>query len=202
MSQDMPQETHEMIKVEGVHLFDRIVSILEQARGNVVRSVNANMVLAYWLIGREIVEKIQAEKKRAQYGKQVLEELSAKLNRRYGSGFSEPNLRNFRMFYQVFQSRLDIQYPAGTQLASPINDCPSGETSSLFGKQYPAGSELVNGFNAQLSWSHYRALMRVKNPNARDFYEQEAAECTWSKTQLERQIAVIARRHDVAIFRF
>jgi len=33
-------------------LFDRIVSILEQARGNVVRAVNTNMVLAYWLIGR------------------------------------------------------------------------------------------------------------------------------------------------------
>ena len=34
-------------------LFDRIVTILEQARGNVVRAVNTNMVLANWLIGRE-----------------------------------------------------------------------------------------------------------------------------------------------------
>jgi predicted nuclease of restriction endonuclease-like (RecB) superfamily len=30
--------------------------------------------------------------------------------------------------------------------------------------------------------------MRVKKPEARDFYEQEAAECGWSKSQLERQI--------------
>jgi len=43
-------------------LFDRIVTILEQARGNVVRAVNTNMVLAYWLIGREIVEEIQRGK--------------------------------------------------------------------------------------------------------------------------------------------
>ena len=45
--------------VNGIDLFDRIVAILEQAQANVVRSVNSNMVLAYWLTGREIVEDIQ-----------------------------------------------------------------------------------------------------------------------------------------------
>jgi hypothetical protein len=34
-------------------LFDRVASILDQARKNVIRTVNTNMVLAYWLIGRE-----------------------------------------------------------------------------------------------------------------------------------------------------
>lgn len=38
-------------------LFERVTSILEEARSNVVRAVNSNMVLAYWLIGREIVEE-------------------------------------------------------------------------------------------------------------------------------------------------
>jgi predicted nuclease of restriction endonuclease-like (RecB) superfamily len=55
-------------------------------------------------------------------------------------------------------------------------------------KSYPAGDELPQGFSPHLSWSHYRALMRVENGAARDFYEQEAAECGWSKVQLERQI--------------
>ena len=40
-------------------LFDRVVTILEEARSNVVRSVNSNMVLAYWMIGREIVQEVQ-----------------------------------------------------------------------------------------------------------------------------------------------
>ncbi len=40
-------------------LLTRIVSILEQARGNVVRAVNSNMIMAYWLIGREIVQELQ-----------------------------------------------------------------------------------------------------------------------------------------------
>ncbi len=50
-------------------LFERIVSILEQARNNVVRAVNANMVISYWLIGREIVQEIQGGVERAEYGK-------------------------------------------------------------------------------------------------------------------------------------
>ena len=55
-------------------------------------------------------------------------------------------------------------------------------------KSYPMGSEFKNGFSSQLSWSHYRALMRVAKPDARDFYEREAIECCWDKRSLERQI--------------
>jgi predicted nuclease of restriction endonuclease-like (RecB) superfamily len=166
------------------HLFERIVSILEEARNNVVRSVNSNMVIAYWLIGREIVENIQSGEERAEYGKQVLEELSDKLNNRYGSGFSVPNLQNFRKFYLAFQECYQIQYPTGTKSLQGENE----EIPNNLVKQYPSGSKFTTGFNPNLSWSHYRALMRVKNEKARNFYEHEAAECGWSKSQLERQI--------------
>jgi predicted nuclease of restriction endonuclease-like (RecB) superfamily len=54
--------------------------------------------------------------------------------------------------------------------------------------QYPMGSELLLGFSAQLSWSHYRALMRVEDKGARDFYEREAVAGGWDKRTLERQI--------------
>ena len=60
-------------------LFERVVSILEQARGNVVRAVNTQMVLAYWLIGREIVQELQGGDGRAEYGKQVLANLAKQL---------------------------------------------------------------------------------------------------------------------------
>ncbi len=40
-----------------------------------------------------------------------------------------------------------------------------------------------------LSWTHYRSLMRVSNPKAREYYAKEAAEGNWSTRQLERQIA-------------
>lgn len=41
---------------------------------------------------------------------------------------------------------------------------------------------------SELSWTHYRQLMRVENEEARAFYLKEAAECAWSSRQLERQI--------------
>ncbi|MBT3260425.1 MAG: DUF1016 domain-containing protein, partial [Deltaproteobacteria bacterium] len=44
------------------------------------------------------------------------------------------------------------------------------------------------GFFPQLSWSHYRSLMRVGNADARWFYEGEAAACGWGKRTLERHI--------------
>jgi predicted nuclease of restriction endonuclease-like (RecB) superfamily len=55
-------------------------------------------------------------------------------------------------------------------------------------KSHPAGSQSLQGFSPQLSWSHYRALMRVDNLDARDFYEREAVAGAWDKRTLERQI--------------
>lgn len=41
---------------------------------------------------------------------------------------------------------------------------------------------------SELSWTHYRLLMRVENENAREFYMQESMKSQWSTRQLERQI--------------
>ncbi len=164
-------------KADELSLLDRVVLILEQARANVVRAVNSNMVTAYWLIGREIVLELQGGDERAEYGKQVIEKLSMQLTQKYGQGFSVANLKNFRQFYSTYSDRLEKKsYPLGSEL----NTAP--------GKSYPMGSEFKNGFSAQLSWSHYRALMRVAKGDARDFYEREAIECGWDKRSLERQI--------------
>ena len=69
-------------------LFDRVVAILEEARGRVVRAVSRQTVAAYWLIGREIVEALQGGGERAEYGTRLIEELSRRLNERYGRGLT------------------------------------------------------------------------------------------------------------------
>ena len=103
-------------KADESSLLDRVVLILEQARANVVRSVNNNMVTAYWLIGREIVHEIQQGQDRAAYGKKVLAELSDKLTQRYGEGFSVTNLRYFRLFFQTYSDRNpEIRHTAGDE---------------------------------------------------------------------------------------
>jgi len=89
------------ISINGDNLLDRVVSILEQARVNVVRAVNNNLVIAYWCIGREIINEIQQGNDRAEYGKQIIDKLSVDLTKRYGRVFSTTNLRYFRTFYHL-----------------------------------------------------------------------------------------------------
>ena len=169
-------------------LFGRIVSILDQARGNVVRAVNSNMVLAYWLIGREIVQELQGGAKRAKYGEKVVEDLSNRLTERYGKGFSAQTLWKFRLFYQAYSDRILILSPAGIELSATAILSPLGIELARPKKTRPVGTELPQGFSPHLSWSHYRALMRVEKIEARDFYEREAIAGGWDKRTLERQI--------------
>ena len=57
-----------------------------------------------------------------------------------------------------------------------------------------------NGYalRSELSWTHYRLLMRVENENAREFYMQEAVKSQWSTRQLERQINSFKNKEQVA----
>lgn len=182
-------------------LFQRVVAILDQARANVARSVNSNMVLAYWLSGREIVLVVQEGEERAEYGQRVLETLSERLAERFGRGFSVANLKNFRQFYLAFPDRIEIRYPPGSESPTGSKRDPMGSEFAALGTLAQSGESLAarapavlapgdagRVFSPQLSWSHYRALMRVSDAEARDFYEREAAECGWTKSQLERQI--------------
>lgn len=162
--------------MENRSLLDRVIRILEQTRANVVQAINSNMVVAYWLIGREIVMELQSGDERAEYGKQVIEILSRQLTGKYGAGFSTTNLKYFRSFYLTYPNRL-VQ-----------TGRPAGDESPDSSKGRPVGDEFDHRFSPHLSWSHYRALMRVSKPEARDFYEREAIECGWDKRSLERQI--------------
>lgn len=136
-------------KIVSGNAYSRIHRIIENARGNIMRSVNSEMVQTYWLIGKEIVEEEQKGKGRAEYGKKLLENLAMRLRVDFGEGFDETNLRKIRQFYLIY----------------PIRDA----------------------LRLELSWTHYRILMRVDNTNARTFYEIETVKNNWSSRELERQ---------------
>lgn len=157
-------------------LFGRVAQIIESARSRVVHTTNQELVQAYWAIGREIVLDLQEGEVRAAYGQRVLQRLSQQLTKRFGKGFSELNLQLFRRFYLTYSETDQISYTACKKLGIS----PKKEN----GLQKQSGLE----FHPKLSWSHYRILMRVKKPEARAFYEEEAGENGWSVRQLERQV--------------
>lgn len=140
-----------MLEIED-NIYKEIKSILEQARNKVYKVANSTMVEAYWNIGRVIVEK-QGGSNKAEYGTALIKNLSKKMTKEFGKGFTVANLKNMRQFYLIFQ------------------------------KSYALRSELT--------WTHYRLLMRVENENARNFYIEECIKSNWSTRQLERQITTL-----------
>ena len=134
------------------------------------------------------MQELQKGEGRAEYGKRALEELSQRLSARFGQGYSVTNLKYFRTFYQVFSDRGPrIGRPTGDELPSEKKGAPERRGVETT-KQRPPGDESVIGFHPALSWSHYRALMRIEKKEARNFYEEEAVACGWNKRELERQI--------------
>lgn len=82
-------------------LYKQITEILVKARNQTYRAANSAMVAAYWQIGKSIVDR-QGGADRADYGTQLISELSRKLTEDFGKGFDERNLRNMRAFYLAF----------------------------------------------------------------------------------------------------
>lgn len=84
-------------------IHDGIIRLVDTARTETVRSINAIMTATYWEIGRRIVEFEQGGEARAAYGTQLIERLSVDLSQRYKRGFSTRNLWQIRTFYLCFQ---------------------------------------------------------------------------------------------------
>lgn len=73
-------------------LYQRIRAILDESRLQAARSVNSEMVRAYWLIGQAIVEHEQKGKRRADYGERLIESLAERLTAEFGRGFNARRL--------------------------------------------------------------------------------------------------------------
>ncbi|MEP7011392.1 MAG: DUF1016 N-terminal domain-containing protein [Acidobacteriota bacterium] len=164
-------------------LYREIRAVLEMARVGAYRAVNAAMVQAYWQVGRLIVENEQNGRRRAGYGEAVIVTLAERLNGDLGSGFDVRNLWYMRRFFLAFPI-----------LNAPRSQLPGQEKSAEAGLEsvtLPPVHEATRALRPELSWTHYRLLLGVEDPQAREWYLKEAADQHWSTRQLERQISVL-----------
>ena len=166
-------------------LFERISDLIEQARRRVMTSVNITEVYTKYSIGQYIVEDEQQGNARAEYGKQVLKELSARLTERFGDGWSYPTMKNIRQFYLIYSKRLNSVEPIEEEKAKQCLPNSNNEPTS---KSATPSQKSDDNISFTLSWSHYLVLMRVENPDARSFYEIECVQQQWSVRQLSRQV--------------
>jgi predicted nuclease of restriction endonuclease-like (RecB) superfamily len=98
------------------NLYRDIKQILQTARAKTYTAINTAMVEAYWKIGQRIVEEEQKGKSKAEYGKELIKNLSKKLGSEFGKGFSIANLKNFRQFYLTFKKN-EKSYTLCSQLS-------------------------------------------------------------------------------------
>ena len=166
-------------------LFQQVAELLQNARQQVLRTVNSTMVCTYFEIGRMIVEEEQSGKDRAEYGKQVLKALSQDLKQEFGRGFSIDVLERIRNFYLIYSKSasllriLEIKNSA-TLLRNLEERIP--QTLSTKSIKYETLSSIF-----KLTWSHYSFLMRIDDEKERRFYEIESEKYNWSVRELKRQ---------------
>ncbi|MDQ0107445.1 putative nuclease of restriction endonuclease-like (RecB) superfamily [Chitinophaga terrae (ex Kim and Jung 2007)] len=142
---------------EDLNFFASFRELIQVAHTEAVRNVNTIMVHTYFEIGSRIIEHEQAGTARAEYGQTVLKALSNYLTSECGKGYSVDNLERARKFYLLYNYR--------------ISATPSRKFEPPF----------------TLSWSLYVELLKINDPDERQFYEREAHAGSWSLRELQRQ---------------
>ncbi len=192
-----------MEKVKNKDLFQEIRRVILDARQYVSKRVNFAQVVSNWEIGRIIVEEEQKGKNRAEYGKNIIHDLSIRLKEEFGSSYNERNLQNYRKFYLLFpivnalRSQLKTDDIKDDTIRNAVRTKSDFSISHLMTDQLTVNLKqsinqeshpLFEIINPNLSWTHYRILLKVESKTARDYYIKETAENNWSTRALERQV--------------
>ena len=205
MANDITTYSHEGMELpfedwsNKLHSFNDLASIVQTthdaAQSSAVKAINRMQTKRNWLIGYYIVEFEQHGKDRAEYGSQLLKKLEERVNRK---GLTRNTFQSSRNFYRLypqmienFQNRICTTVSCkSTEDATslPLEDvtrrtdiiCPTVSC-----KFVTSGETLLS----KLSFSHINEIMKVADPLARYFYEQECIKCTWSVRELRRQIS-------------
>jgi predicted nuclease of restriction endonuclease-like (RecB) superfamily len=156
-------------------IFKQVAELLQNARQQVLRTVNSTMTITYFEIGRIIVEEEQNGKERAEYGKQLLKGLSEQLTKEFGKGFSLRNLEQIRQFYMTYSKSESLTRILQIQKAQSL-------TAEFQKLDYQTLSSFF-----KLTFTHYVFLMRIDDEKERRFYKIESEKHNWSVRELKRQ---------------
>lgn len=155
--------------------------IIENAQQSAITTVNTVLVLRNWLLGMRISTENMSGTRAERYGEHIISELSEELTRKYGKGFDKRSLYRYVQFYQT--------YPEIVGIVPPQSD--SSLKTEIVGTVTPQSSEYatIDKNRKILTWSHYERLLQVSDEAARNWYEKEAIEQSWSVRTLRRNIS-------------
>ena len=144
--------------------------------------VDRILVIRNWLLGKRIAEKELSGTHADRYGEKIISELARTLTKQYGKGFDKRSLYLYVQFYQAYPKIVN-------SLRSQSHDTDDKNIVNSLRSQSLMALDSIVLTGIMLSWTHYRTLMQVTDPNARAWYEKEAYEQTWSVRTLQRNIS-------------
>ena len=207
MAEEISTYTHDGMELpfedwsNTLHSFGDLTSIIQTthdaALSSAVKAINRMQTMRNWLIGYYIVEYEQNGKDRAEYGAKLLKKLEERVNRKGMTRNTFQSARNFYRMYPQIIENFQINKSASMSCKSymdtinKISDSESIDNQSdgicptVSCKFHTSGKTIIS----KLSYSHIYEIMKVSDPLARYFYEQECIRCTWSVRELRRQIS-------------
>lgn len=141
------------------YVVGQIKSILYEARSNVVRQVNSELLKAYWNIGRIVCEYEQSAPERADYGKQTMKNLSKELTREFGKGFSVSNLQFMRRFYQTYSIQQTVSVKLGWSHYCELLAITDSDKRSFYEKEAINANWSVRELKRQIDSSLFERLI-------------------------------------------
>lgn len=159
-------------------LIQDIKALIKKARYNAIYAVNAEMLKAYYQIGRKIVEEEQKGSNRAGYGKKLLEKISIELIKELGGGFSTTALKNMRIFYTTYKDQIGQSVTDEFCKLSWTHYCElikiSDETKRRYFEKYAITENLsVRNLKRQIYSLHYERLLISKDKKALIEYDKK-----------------------------
>jgi hypothetical protein len=146
-------------------LLTEVRNLIQSARRGVAAVVDRFQVMTNFEIGRRIVEHEQKGAKRAEYGAEVIIELSARLTEEFGRGFSVTNLKLMRQFFMERRDRIGQSMTDQLKLSAPTSQSPTDQSTMI-----QAVTEKSSLLLSRLSWTHYVELLGIKDPDERGFF--------------------------------
>lgn len=137
----------------------QVKSFLHEARSNVSNQVNAELLKAYWNIGRVVCEYEQSAPERADYGKQTIRKLAKELTREFGKGFSVSNIQFMRRFYKTYSIQQTASVKLGWSHYCELLTITDSDKRSFYEKEAINANWSVRELKRQIDSSLFERLI-------------------------------------------
>lgn len=149
-------------------IIEDIKEVIVSSRQKVAYEVNNTMLLAYWNVGKIIVENEQNGNIKAEYGKQVMKELSKELRKILGSGFSVSNLQYMRRFYLTYKKQQTLSVKLSWSHYCELLSIENEDERNFYEKECINSKWSVRELKRQIDTSLFERLLLSEGKNNKE----------------------------------